>query len=72
VGFGSAEAIVGPGFRSPPGVVAPDCESANASGRVRRGRYSGGWLSWFWGVKSNVVLGVPDSLSIPERHAVLF
>jgi len=39
--------------------VTPDCEGANDSGRVRRGRYSGGWLSWFWGVKSNVVLGVP-------------
>jgi hypothetical protein len=41
VGFGSAEAIAGLGFRSPPRVVAPGCEGANDSGRVRRSRYSG-------------------------------
>jgi hypothetical protein len=35
VGFGSAEAIVGPGFRSAPGVVAPGCEGTNDSGLVQ-------------------------------------
>jgi len=42
VGFGSAETIVTPGFRSPPGVVALGGGGSNDSGRVSNWRRSGG------------------------------
>jgi hypothetical protein len=74
VGFGSAEAIVGPGFRSPPGVVALGCEGANDSGRVRFLENAGSGLGFhLFGGEIERGFGRPaDGLSIPERHAVLF
>jgi hypothetical protein len=46
VGFGLAEIIVSPGFRSPPGLVAPGGEGANDSGLVPFLDNAGGGLGF--------------------------
>ena len=46
VGFGSAEVIVSPGFRSPSGLVAPGGEGANDSALVQFLDNAGGGLDF--------------------------
>ena len=61
VGFGLAEIIVSPGFRSPPRLVAPGGEGANDSGLVPFLDNAGGGLRFHFvpGDKSKVVFYVP-------------
>jgi hypothetical protein len=63
MGFGSAETIVTPGFRSPPGFVALGGESANDSRLVQFLENAGGGVGFHGsgGDKLNVILGVPPT-----------